>query len=66
MLLVLPAACEEMMFRGFLQGYCTRLFGSAAGLLLPAVLFAVRHHPSDIYFGLLNHASAAAWANRFL
>jgi membrane protease YdiL (CAAX protease family) len=31
-----------------------------------AVLFAFRHHPSDIYFGLLNHASALAWVNRFV
>lgn len=66
MLLFVPAAGEEMMFRGFLQGYCTRLYGSVVGLLLPAVLFAARHHPSDVYFGRLNHASAAAWANRFV
>jgi membrane protease YdiL (CAAX protease family) len=66
MLLLLPAAGEEMMFRGFLQGYCTRLLGRAAGLLIPAVLFAARHHPSDVYFGRLHHASLAAWANRFL
>ena len=65
MLLFLPAVGEEMMFRGFLQGYCTRFFGKSVGLLLPAVLFAMRHHPSDIYFGFLNHASPAAWANRF-
>jgi membrane protease YdiL (CAAX protease family) len=64
--LVLPAACEEMMFRGFLQGYCTRLFGRAIGILLPAALFAVRHHPSDIYFARLQHASLAAWANRLV
>jgi membrane protease YdiL (CAAX protease family) len=66
MLLFLPAAGEEMMFRGFLQGYCTRLYGSVVGILLPAVLFAARHHPSDVYFGRLHHASAAAWANRFV
>ena len=65
MLILLPAAGEEMMFRGFLQGYCSRFFGRTLGLLLPAVLFAMRHHPSDIYFGHLNHASPAAWANRF-
>jgi membrane protease YdiL (CAAX protease family) len=66
MLLFLPAAGEEMMFRGFLQGYCTRFYGSVVGLLLPAVLFAARHHPSDVYFGRLHPASAAAWANRFV
>jgi membrane protease YdiL (CAAX protease family) len=66
MLLFLPAAGEEMMFRGFLQGYCTRLYGSVVGILLPAVLFAARHHPSDVYFGRLHHASEAAWANRFV
>lgn len=66
MLLLLPAACEEMMFRGFLQGYCTRFFGRVVGLLLPAVLFAWRHHPSDVYFGRLQDASLPAWANRFV
>lgn len=66
MLLFLPAAGEEMMFRGMLQSYITRLDGRWVGICVAAVLFAVRHHPSDIYFGLLNHASLAAWINRFV
>lgn len=66
MLLFLPAAGEEMMFRGMLQSYITRLSGRWAGICIAAVLFAVRHHPSDIYFGLLNHASLGAWINRFV
>jgi membrane protease YdiL (CAAX protease family) len=66
MLLLLPAAGEEMMFRGFLQTSLTRRFGGVVGLLLPALLFGLRHHPSDIYFGVLQNASGAAWANRLL
>ena len=66
MLLVLPAAGEEMMFRGMLQSYLTRFSGKVVGIAVPAILFAVRHHPSDVYFARLNHASAAAWLNRFV
>lgn len=64
MLLVLPALGEETMFRGFLQTRLTTMYGAAAGILIPAVLFAIRHHPSDIYFGIVNHVPASGWANR--
>ncbi len=64
MLLALPAMGEETMFRGFLQTRFTAMYGSALGILLPAVLFAVRHHPSDVYFGAVNHVPLAGWANR--
>jgi membrane protease YdiL (CAAX protease family) len=64
MLLIFPALCEETMFRGFLQTRITTMYGPAAGILVPAVLFAVRHHPSDIYFGILNHVPLAGWVNR--
>jgi membrane protease YdiL (CAAX protease family) len=64
MLLVLPALGEETMFRGFLQTRLTTMFGAWAGILIPAALFAVRHHPSDIYFGIVNHVPPAGWANR--
>lgn len=66
MLLVFPAAGEEMMFRGLLQSKLTHYFGTAIGVILPALLFGLRHHPSDFYFAGLQHASAAAWANRLL
>ncbi len=64
MLLIFPAFGEETMFRGFLQTRMTAMYGATAGILIPAVLFAIRHHPSDIYFGVVNHVPAAGWANR--
>ena len=65
-LLIVPALGEEMMFRGFLQTRLTTLYGAWIGILLPAALFALRHHPSDIYFGLVNHVPPEAWLNRAL
>ncbi len=64
MLLIMPALGEETMFRGFLQTRLTAMYGAATGVLVPAVLFAIRHHPSDIYFGVVNHVPLAGWANR--
>lgn len=63
-LLIFPALGEETMFRGFLQTRLTAIYGTIAGILVPAVLFAIRHHPSDIYFGIINHVPPAGWANR--
>ena len=63
-LLIFPALGEEMMFRGFLQTRLTDLYGPTAGVLIPAVLFAFRHHPSDIYFGLVNQVPLSGWLNR--
>jgi membrane protease YdiL (CAAX protease family) len=64
MLLVCPAMGEETMFRGFLQPRLTAMYGATAGVLISAALFAIRHHPSDIYFGIVNGVPAAGWANR--
>lgn len=64
MLLIFPALGEETMFRGFLQTRLTATYGSTVGVLAPAVLFAIRHHPSDVYFGVLNHVPLAGWLNR--
>jgi membrane protease YdiL (CAAX protease family) len=64
MLLVLPALGEEMMFRGFLQTRLTSMYGTTAGILISASLFAIRHHPSDVYFGIVNHVPPMGWANR--
>jgi hypothetical protein len=52
-----------MMFMGFPQTRLTALFGSFTGILLPAVLFAGRHHPSDSYFGIVNRVLPAGWFN---
>jgi membrane protease YdiL (CAAX protease family) len=64
MLLIFPALGEETMFRGFLQTRLTAMYGSATGILVPAALFAIRHHPSDIYFGIVNHVPLTGWLNR--
>ena len=40
------------------------MYGATAGILVPAALFAFRHHPSDIYFGIVNQVPPAGWANR--
>ena len=63
-LLIFPALGEETMFRGFLQTRLTAIYGKIAGILVPAALFAIRHHPTDIYFGIVNHTPLAGWANR--
>ena len=52
------------MFRGFLQPRLTALWGTTAGVLATAALFAIRHHPSDISFGMVNGVPLAGWVNR--
>lgn len=64
MLVVCPALGEETMFRGFLQPRLTAIWGTTAGVLATAALFAFRHHPSDIYFGVVNSVPLAGWLNR--
>ena len=64
MLVACPALGEETMFRGFLQPRLAAVWGTAAGVLATAALFALRHHPSDIYFGVINGVPLAGWVNR--
>ncbi len=64
-LLVLIPAGEETMHRGFLQRGFTDAYGGTLGVLIPALLFGLRHLPSDIYFGWLHHSPPAAYINRF-
>jgi membrane protease YdiL (CAAX protease family) len=40
---------EEIMFRGYLQTGFSQRFGPFAGLLVAALLFALRHTPADLY-----------------
>ena len=65
-LVVLTPAAEETMHRGFLQRGFTDAFGATLGVLIPAILFGLRHLPSDLYFGWLHHSPPAAYINRFL
>ncbi len=43
-----PAVCEEIFFRGFLQGALARRMPPAAAVLASAALFAVTHMPAEI------------------
>lgn len=40
---VVPAFCEELMFRGLMQTWIERRWGSRAALLIPSLLFALLH-----------------------
>ena len=42
-LAVVPAICEELFFRGLLQGMMVSSFGVGKGLLLTALFFAIAH-----------------------
>lgn len=65
-LLLLTPIAEEMMFRGFLQTKITELYNAKTGIWLTAVLFALRHHPSDIFFGIINNVPLQGWLNRLV
>ena len=55
---------EEIMFRGYLQTGFSQRFGPLAGLLVTALLFALRHTPADLYWGW--GAPIQQWASRLL
>lgn len=42
-LAVVPAVCEELFFRGLLQGMMVSSFGVTKGILLTALFFAIAH-----------------------
>lgn len=66
LLLVLTAASEETMFRGFLQTTLTKEYGNWIGIGVPALLFGLRHLPMDLYAGLAQNAPLSAWICRML
>jgi membrane protease YdiL (CAAX protease family) len=66
LLLVLTAAAEEMMFRGYIQTILTGEYGAWIGIGGAAMLFGLRHLPMDLYNGLVQHAPPSAWASRML
>ncbi len=55
---------EEIMHRGYLQTVLPRRFGATLGVLVPALLWGLRHLPSDLYWG--SSASVAQWASRLI
>lgn len=65
-LLVLAAASEEMMFRGYIQTVLTRDYGAWVGVIGTALLFGLRHLPMDLYNGLVTYAPLSSWVSRML
>lgn len=66
LLLVLTAAAEETMFRGWIQTTLTQDYGVFVGIGVTAFLFGLRHLPMDLYSGLSQHAPLSAWISRML
>lgn len=54
---------EEVMFRGWMQTQLAAAGPTWLSVLLPALLFGLRHLPLDLYEG---HADVAGWAARSL
>lgn len=55
---------EEIMFRGYLQTGFSQRSGPLGGLLIAALLFALRHTPADLYWGW--GAPFQQWTSRLL
>jgi len=55
---------EEVMFRGYIQTGIGRRYGPKEGLLVGALLFSLRHHPADLYYGW--GAPLTQWVSRLL
>lgn len=56
-------AGEETMFRGWMQTQLAAHGPASLAILLPALLFGLRHLPLDLYEG---HAGVAGWTARLL
>jgi membrane protease YdiL (CAAX protease family) len=65
-LFLLPALCEESMFRGLIQGEVGRLLGPAFGIAAAALLYGLRHLPADLHWARVHRAGTAGWLNRIL
>jgi membrane protease YdiL (CAAX protease family) len=65
-LLLLPAFCQEAMFRGLIQGVGGGLWGPAAGLALAAALYVLRHLPADLHWARVHGARWRGWLHRLL
>ncbi|KPJ64236.1 hypothetical protein AMK68_02040 [candidate division KD3-62 bacterium DG_56] len=65
-LVLLPAFCEETMFRGLIQGEASRILGPGLGIALAALLFGLRHLPADLHWARVHGAGWPGWLNRVL
>jgi membrane protease YdiL (CAAX protease family) len=66
LLLVITAAGEETMFRGYIQMELAQSYGALIGVIGTAFLFGLRHLPMDLYNGITQHAPLSAWTSRML
>lgn len=66
LLLVLTAAAEETMFRGYIQTILTKEYGTWIGIGSAALLFGLRHLPMDLYNGFVQQVPPSAWISRML
>jgi membrane protease YdiL (CAAX protease family) len=62
--MVVTVAGEETMFRGFIQTQFGQRYGAAAGILLAAILFGLRHLPNDLFFSHIWQATPPMWLAR--
>jgi len=63
---VLTVVGEETMFRGLAQTQIGKRYGVWAGILVPAVLFGLRHLPNDLYYARVWQATPRMWVAREL
>lgn len=61
----LTVAAEETLFRGLMQTQLSR-YGFWVSLLLPALLFALRHLPDALFYGHLWNATPQMWLTQEL
>ena len=57
---------EETMFRGWIQTQVGHRYGVWLGVLVGAVLFALRHLPADLFYAQVWHATPQMWLSRLL
>lgn len=65
-LLFLPALCEETMFRGLIQGEVSRILGPGLGIAVAALLYGLRHLPTDLHWARVHGVRWPGWLNRLL
>jgi membrane protease YdiL (CAAX protease family) len=61
LLLVFTAPAEETMFRGWLQRYFVKAYGTWTGIAFTALLSGLSHLPMDLEAGVSGSAPASAW-----
>lgn len=67
---VVPGVCEEILFRGYVQGRLLKRWSPLAAILVSSILFAVAHvdplhicavFPTGIWLGLIAYRAESIW-----